>query len=382
MPFADFFRHIEAGQRSPLLRRFEAHLDDPTPTEMEARVAHAVRLTRRNFGNTMRLFAPLYVSNECVNNCEYCGFSRDNPILRVTLDIEQVVREARHLTGLGFRSVLLVAGEHPRFVSDGYLEGCIRALREFVPSLAIEVGPMETPEYRRMVEAGCEALVVYQESYDRETYARLHTAGPKKNFDWRLDCPERGHDGGFRRLGIGALFGLADWRTEAVGLAAHLEHLQRHAWNSQLTISFPRMRPAAGGYLPPVEHRLSDRRLVQLIAAFRTAFPAVGIVLSTRESAALRDAIAPLGITSMSAGSHTEPGGYTKQGSADLHRTVRGRRVELESEEKSQTASSCATGQFDIADERSPAEVASRLIGLGLEPVWKDWDAAILEPMS
>ena len=380
MPFAETFRRIEAGERSPLLRSFEALLDDPSPTEMEARVARAVTLTRRNFGQTMRLFAPLYLSNECVNNCEYCGFSRDNPILRVTLEIDQVVREARHLADLGFRSVLLVAGEHPRFVSEGYLEECIGALREFVPSLSIEVGPMETPEYRRMVEAGCEALVVYQETYDRAVYEKLHTAGPKKNFDWRLDCPERGHDGGFRRIGIGALFGLTDWRTDALGLAAHLDHLQRHSWTSQLTVSFPRMRPAAGGYVPPAEHQLSDARLVQLVAAFRITFPTVGIVLSTREPATLRDAIAPLGITSMSAGSHTEPGGYTGEGSEDLHRTVRGRRVELDAAEKQASASGCATGQFDIADERSPTEVAERLLEIGLEPVWKDWDAAILQP--
>jgi len=376
MTFAEQFRRIEAGERSPLLARFEALLDDPSPNQLEARVANSVAVTQRNFGKTMRLFAPLYLSNECVNNCQYCGFSRDNPILRVTLEIDQVVREARHLSAMGFRSVLLVAGEHPRFVSDGYLEECIAALREFVPSIAIEVGPMETPEYARMVDTGCEALVVYQETYDRDAYRELHTAGPKKNFDWRLDCPERGFDGGFRRLGIGALFGLADWRGDALGLAAHVEHLQKLAWKSQLSVSFPRMRPAAGGFVPQPEHVLNDARLVQLIAAFRVTFPTVGIVLSTREPAALRDSLAPLGITTMSAGSHTEPGGYTGEGSDDLHRTVKGRRIELDADEPK---SSCATGQFDIADERSPAEVAARLLELGLEPVWKDWDASILQ---
>lgn len=376
MTFAEKFRRIEAGERSPQLARFEALLNDPSPAELEARVAESVAVTRRNFGKTMRLFAPLYLSNECVNNCQYCGFSRDNPIFRVTLEVDQVVREAQHLAAQGFRSVLLVAGEHPRFVSDGYLEKCIVALREFVPSIGIEVGPMEAPEYARMVDTGSEALVVYQETYDREAYRELHTSGPKKNFDWRLDCPERGFEGGFRRIGIGALFGLADWRLDALGLAAHVEHLQKLAWKSQLSVSFPRMRPAAGGFVPLPEHELNDSRLVQLIAAFRVSFPTVGIVLSTRESAALRDSLAPLGITTMSAGSHTEPGGYTGEGRDDLHLTVKGRRVELSDDEPK---SSCATGQFDIADQRSPSEVAARLLELGLEPVWKDWDAAILQ---
>lgn len=333
----------------------------------------AQRLTRLNFGRTMRMFAPLYVSNECVNNCQYCGFSRDNPILRVTLSVEQVVKEARHLADLGFRNVLLVAGEHPRFVSEGYLEECLEAIREFVPTLAIEVGPMETPEYVGMVKAGCEGLVVYQETYDREVYTRMHTAGPKKDFDWRLDCPERGYAAGFRRIGIGALFGLADWREEALALAAHLEHLYKHCWKASFTVAFPRLRPAAGGFQPLTG--FNDAQLLQTMCAFRMVFPEVGIVLSTRESPALRDALAPLMVTTMSAGSHTEPGGYTGQGKEDLHLTVKGRRVEL------QRRSSCdqAEGQFGIADERSPVEVAKMLESKGLEPVWKDWDASILQ---
>jgi 2-iminoacetate synthase len=333
----------------------------------------ARQITRRNFGRTMRMFAPLYVSNECVNNCSYCGFSRDNAsIMRVTLTIDQVVKEARHLVGQGFRNILLVAGEHPKFVSDGYLEECIRAIREFVPTIGIEVGPMEAPEYERMVKAGCEGLVVYQETYDRAIYADMHTAGPKKDFDWRIACPERGYEGGFRRMGIGALFGLSDWRLEALRLAAHLEHLYKHCWKSTFTVAFPRLRPAAGGFHPLTG--FPDWALVQTICAFRLIFSEVGIVLSTREPAHLRDALAPMGITSMSAGSHTEPGGYTGAGSDDLHQTVKGRRVELvEKDEKAR-----AEGQFGIADERSPLEVAAMLSRQGLDAVWKDWDAAIL----
>lgn len=360
------------ARKSPLMERFAALLEPKSPAQLEAMAAESRGITRRNFGRTMRLFAPLYVSNECVNNCKYCGFSRDNPILRVTLTIDQVVQEAKHLAALGFRNILLVAGEHPKFVSDGYLQECIRAIRDFVPTVAIEVGPMEDPEYGQMVDAGCEGLVVYQETYDRALYAEMHTAGPKKDFEWRLACPERGYAGGFRRIGIGALFGLSDWRLEALRLAAHLEHLYKHCWKASFTVAFPRLRPAAGGFQPMTA--FPDWALVQTICAFRIIFPEVGIILSTREPASLRDALAPLGITTMSAGSHTEPGGYTGAGNDDLHLTVRGRRVDVE--DKADDAR--AEGQFGIADERTPAQVAAMLSKQGLEPVWKDWDAAIL----
>jgi 2-iminoacetate synthase len=360
-------------RKSPLMERFAALLEPKGPAQIEAMARESRQITRRNFGRTMRLFAPLYVSNECVNNCSYCGFSRDNnAILRVTLTIDQVIREARHLLEQGFRNILLVAGEHPRFVSDGYLEECIRALRDVVPTIGIEVGPMEAPEYEQMVKAGAEGLVVYQETYDRVVYEQMHTAGPKKDFDWRLACPERGYTGGFRRIGIGALFGLSDWRLEALRLAAHLEHLYKHCWKSTFTVAFPRLRPAAGGFKPMTD--FPDWALVQTICAFRLTFPEVGIVLSTREPAPLRDALAPLGITMMSAGSHTEPGGYTGAGSDDLHLTVKGRRVELEAT----TGRTRAEGQFGIADERSPQGVAEMLRARGLDPVWKDWDPAIL----
>ena len=248
-------------------------------------------LTLQNFGRTMRLFAPLYLSNECINNCRYCGFSRDNPILRVTLDHDQVVAEARHLSAEGFRQILLVAGEHPKFVSGTYLADCVRALAPDFSSIAIEVGPMEAAEYRPLVRAGAEALIVYQETYDRQTYAEMHTSGPKRDFNWRLDCPERGYEAGFRRIGIGALFGLAPWQGEALALAAHVEYMLKRCWQAQISVSLPRLRPAAGGFAP--RFTMSDRELAQLICALRIAFPQVGIVLSTRERASLRDALVP-----------------------------------------------------------------------------------------
>lgn len=375
MGFSERFPEL-LERPTPLLRRFAEMIAPVSDATLEGMARRSHTLTRRNFGKTMRLFAPLYVSNECVNNCSYCGFSRDNAILRTTLTIDQVVREGRYLHDLGFRNVLLVAGEHPKFVSDGYLQSCLDALKPFIPTLGIEVGPMEDHQYAEVVQHGAEGLVVYQETYHRETYQKLHTAGPKKNFDWRLDCPERAYAGGFRRIGIGALFGLADWRFEAMALAAHLEYLYKHCWKAHFTIAFPRMRPYAGNYEYQTDNGLllPDRQLVQVMCAFRQLFPHVGIVVSTREAPAFRDSLVHLGTTSMSAGAKTEPGGYTGAGHDDVHLTVRGRRVELE------TKSGCekATEQFQIHDTRSPAEVAAMLRRQGIDPVWKDWDEAIL----
>jgi 2-iminoacetate synthase len=356
---------------SPLQRRFASLIEPKTDAELESMAGESRSLTLRHFGRTIRMFAPLYLSNECINSCKYCGFARENPILRVTLEVEEMLREARHLALEGFRNILLVAGEHPKFVSNGYLEQCIARLRPEFPAISLEVGPMEIADYIPLVRAGAEGLVVYQETYHRETYAELHTFGPKKDFDWRLACPVRAYDAGFRRIGIGALFGLWHWREEAIALAAHLEYLQKRCWKAQLTVSMPRLRPAAGDFEPP--HPLGDRDFVQLLCALRICFPQAGIVLSTRESPRFRDAIIPLGVTMISAGSHTEPGGYTGAGRDALHHTVRGRHVALDASERSG-----ATEQFVISDTRLAGEMATALRRQGYEPVWKDWDQGIL----
>jgi 2-iminoacetate synthase len=357
-----------------------ANLISPAGTDiLENLCRRSQSLTQQRFGKVIRLFAPLYLSNECINNCKYCGFSRDNPILRVTLSVDEVLREARSLKEKGFRNLLLVAGEHPKFVSNNYLADCVRALHQEIPGISLEVGPMETDEYRPLAQAGADGLVVYQETYDRAIYSDMHTAGPKRNFDWRLETPERAYAAGFRRLGIGALYGLSDWRREAIAVAAHADYLLRNCWKAQLTISLPRLRPCAGEFQPLT--RISDRDLVQLVCAFRLFLPDAGLVLSTREPAKLRDGLIPLGVTLISAGSHTEPGGYTGAGKEKIHHTERGRIVELAAGSSewavSGTRSTNATGQFDIADERSPEEVADLIRRLGYEPVWKDWDAAL-----
>jgi 2-iminoacetate synthase len=371
MSFAETLDNLPLGKSEPV-RRFENLIAPKSDAELEAMAQTSRALTLQNFGRTMRLFAPLYLSNECINNCQYCGFSRDNPILRVTLTIDQVRAEARHLAQQGFRQILLVAGEHPKFISNNYLADCVQALAPDFPSIAIEVGPMATKDYVPLVGLGAEGLVVYQETYNRAVYSEMHTAGPKRDFNFRLDCAERGYEAGFRKLGIGVLFGLSRWQEEAIALAAHVEYLLKRCWQSQISVSLPRLRPAAGGFRPLFS--MTDRELAQLVCALRITFPQLGIVLSTRERAGLRDSLVSLGVTTMSAGSHTEPGGYTHQGAKDLHLTVRGKIVAPDYQDGEDRL---ATGQFEISDERSPAEIANVLRDRGLEPVWKDWDQVI-----
>jgi len=338
-----------AAERRDLLD-FAALISPAAGARLEELAGRSHRLTVQRFGRTMQLYAPLYVSNECVETCTYCSFARQNPIVRRTLPVAEAVAEARLLTGRGFRHLLIVSGEHPRHVSSAYLAELIAALADEVPSLSVEVQPQGEDVYRRWTEAGAEGLVVYQETYDRDTYARVHLAGKKKDYDWRLDTPDRGAAGGMKRLGIGALLGLSEWRREAICVAAHAQYLVRRHWKAFVSVSFPRLRPAEFADATP-KHPVSDAELARIVCAMRLLLPDVGLVLSTRESPAFRDGMIPLGITQMSAGSRTEPGGYTRP------------------EETG--------GQFHVEDTRDPHEVSRALRERGIDPVWKDWEVAL-----
>ena len=340
---ADVERALRSPRRS--FTDLAALLSPAAAARLEdlARVAHET--TVRRFGRVVRMFAPLYLSNECVSVCSYCGFSSGNEVARRTLAADELRVEAQALLGRGFRHLLLVAGEHARIVSKDYLVESVGALAPLVPSISVEVQVWDAATYGRLVDAGCEGVVVYQETYDRDTYAGVHLKGKKRNYDWRLAAPDRAAQAGMRRLGIGVLLGLhGDWRSEALVLAAHAQALLRRWWRCDLSVSLPRLRPAAGGFQPtsPVD----DAEFTQLLCALRLFLPDVGITLSTREPPPLRDALVRLGATQVSAGSHTEPGGYA--------------------------APSDAEAQFEVSDTRSPAEVAAALRSLGYEPVWMD----------
>lgn len=313
--------------------------------DLEQLAGRAREVTLQRFGRAVRLFAPLYVSNACLSSCTYCGFSKYLDVARRTLTVEQVVEEAQSLVAQGFRHLLLVSGEHRVEVSADHLVACIVALRPFVPSLSIETQTWSDDTYARLVEAGLEGVVHYQETYDRGRYAETHVAGWKRDYDRRLASTERAAEAGVRRLGIGVLLGLsADWRADVQAVAEHAVWLQRHYWRTEVTVSLPRIKSSASGFQPLVP--VTDAEYVQALCALRLVAPEVGIVLSTREAPALRDGLVRIAVTTMSAGSSTEPGGYLHPGEAQE--------------------------QFAISDERSPAEVAAMLVAAGYDPVWKD----------
>ncbi|HEX2031203.1 MAG TPA: 2-iminoacetate synthase ThiH [Actinomycetota bacterium] len=327
------------------LEDFAALLSPAASERLEELAAASRRLTVARFGRTMHLYAPLYLSNECLTTCGYCGFARNLPVVRKTLGEADALGEALALRRQGFRSLLLLTGEHERNTGVDFLERHLRALAGVVPSLSIEVQVWGEEQYRRLRAAGCEGVVIYQETYDPKRYLEVHLAGRKRDYRWRLLGPERAARAGMRRVGIGALLGLHDdWRFEAVATAAHARFLMRRHWRSQVTVSVPRIRPSASGFQPRVA--VSDRDLVQLVCALRLFLPDAGLVLSTREDPVLRDGLHRIGITHTSAGSHTEPGGYEHPGEAEE--------------------------QFEVADHRPPAEIAASLRAMGYDPVWED----------
>ncbi len=346
---ADVERALGTGHLG--LDEFISLLSPAAETFLEDVAQRAHRLTEQRFGRVINLFAPLYLSNVCTNSCVYCGFNVRNPVERLTLTVEQAEAEGKYLNDKGFRHLLLVSGEAPKTVTLGYLSTVVKKIRPLFGSISIEIYPMKTSAYEKLIDQGVDGLVVYQETYNENRYAEVHPAGKKRDYQWRLETPERGGEAGFRRIGIGALLGLSDWRIEGFYLALHGRYMLRHYWKSHLTISFPRLRPAAGGYQPP--HPVTEANLVQLLTALRLMLPDAGLILSTRESPYVRDHLIPLGVTSMSAGSRTDPGGYSHAAEAEA--------------------------QFEIADHRTPRQIAEVIKQKGYEPVWKDWDAAFLQ---
>ncbi|MEO5674680.1 MAG: 2-iminoacetate synthase ThiH [Chitinophagales bacterium] len=312
--------------------------------EEMAQLSH--RITRKRFGNVIQMYIPLYLSNECKNICTYCGFSFDNKIDRITLNDEQVIREAEVIRQMGYDHILLVSGEANQVVGIDYFERMISILRPYFSNIMIEVQPLSQNEYERLIATGVNTVLVYQETYHTENYKIYHPKGRKSNFDYRLETPERAGRANVHRIGLGILLGLEDWRVDSFFTALHLDFLEKAFWQTKFSVSFPRLRPAVGCQQP--NHPVSDKQLVQLICAWRIFNENVELSLSTRESPKFRDHAIRLGITSISAGSKTNPGEYAN----NLH----------------------ALEQFEISDNRTPREVAGMIQAQGYEPIWKDWD--------
>lgn len=331
---------------------FAALLSPSAAHELERLAQRSSVLTRRRFGYAIQFYVPLYVSNYCTNACVYCGFSCRNRVNRRRLTLDEAVGEAQVLADEGFRHLLLVSGEDRKGVPVSYFEALTQRVRARFASISLEVYPMEEAEYARLVRAGVDSLTLYQETYAPATYARCHPHGGKGDYASRLRTIEAGARAGIAFLGIGALLGLADWRIDAFYTGLHGRWLQHRFWRQHVSISFPRMRKAAGGIAP--EFPVSDAELVQVICAQRLLLPDAGLVMSTRERSGFRDQLALLGITRMSAGSRTTPGGYA---------------TATDSEE-----------QFEVLDHRPLREVMDAMACLGFDPVRKDWDPAYHDP--
>ncbi len=328
------------------LEDFKALISPAATPFLEEMARKSMEETQKRFGKTIQLYVPLYLSNTCSNSCVYCGFGHQNKIERVTLSEEQILKEAKAIKEMGFDHLLLVTGEHQKKAGFDYLMRAIEILRPHFSQISVEVQPMSTDEYQQLIQTGLHAVYIYQETYHKENYKNYHPAGKKSNFQYRLETPDRLGKAGIHKIGLGCLLGLEDWRADIWHIALHLSYLEKQYWKSRYSISFPRLRPNAGGFQPNME--ISDRELLQVICAFRLLNQEVELSLSTRETQNFRDNIFKLGVTAMSAGSKTEPGGYA------VHTK--------------------ALEQFEVSDQRSPKEIASMLHNNEYEAVWKDWD--------
>jgi 2-iminoacetate synthase len=324
-------------------------LSPQSQVSLESLAHRAQAITQRRFGRTIALYVPLYLSNFCSSGCAYCGFAADRQTPRKRLSFEEVDRELATLKEMGFEEVLLLTGERTPQAGVEYLAACVELASKKFHRVTVETFPMSVEEYRLLVQAGCTGVTLYQETYDRAQYDLLHRWGPKKDYDARLEAPARALEAGMRTVGLGVLLGLADPVADAQALFQHVRSLEKRFWRAGFSISFPRIRPQAGGFQPLFE--VNDRFLARLIFAFRICLPDVELVLSTRERAAFRDGMAGLGITKMSIASRTTVGGYQAQTSSE------------------------SDGQFEVSDERTVDEFCQALRARQLEPVFKNWDS-------
>lgn len=328
------------------LEDFKVLISPAAKPFLEEMAKRSYAITKKRFGNTIQMYIPMYLSNECQNICTYCGFSFTNIIPRKTLTDQEILEEVAYIKKQGYDHILLVTGEANKTVGVDYLKNVIKLIREHFSNISIEVQPLDQEEYEALIQEGLYAVLVYQETYHESAYKIHHPKGKKSNFNYRLDTPDRLGKAGIHKIGLGALFGLEDWRVDSFYTALHLKYLQKTYWKTKYSISFPRLRPHEGDVQPKVE--MTDSDLVQLICAYRLLDEDVELSISTRESEKFRNNIINLGITSMSAASKTNPGGYS---------------VDEQSLE-----------QFEISDERSTEEIKNMIQSQGYEVVWKDWE--------
>lgn len=323
----------------------------PAAAEALDAMRQAATLARRRYyGKTVSVYAPLYISNTCVNSCKYCDFNIHHHAERKILTLDEIRRECDAIRQNGIDSLLIVAGEDPKHMTVEFLGEVGRMLRERFSYLALEVAPQDEAGYRALFAAGYEGLTCFQETYDQKLYRELHPAGPKRDYDYRVGTQLRAGRAGFRTLGVAFLLGLADWRLEAASLGAHALYLMKECYRSKVQFAFPRITPVSDGFQPACP--VNEAELEQMMLAFRIVFPECGMTVSTREAPEFRDRIVQSAADNMSAGSRVTPGGYAVLADRDV-------------------------AQFTLNDSRSPAEVYSAIRLHGQQVVFKTWDNRI-----
>lgn len=316
--------------------------------EIMAQKAHEI--TVNNFGKTILLYTPLYLSDYCRNSCRYCSFNHNHNMQRHRLSFSDVEKEAESIASTGLKHILLLTGSDREMADPGYLETCIGIMKKYFSSIGLEIYAMAKDEYCRMVDAGADNLTMYQETYDRDLYSYLHPSGPKSNYYYRINAPERGCKAGMRSVQLGALLGLRNWREDLFFTCLHAHYLQTAYPSVEVGISLPRLKPHRGSF--QVQEEVGDRHYVQAMTAFRMFMPRGGVAVSTREAPEFRDNLIPLGTTKMSAGSSTAVGGHTQKNTNE---------------------------QFQISDLRSVKEVYHAISMKGYQPVFKDWQPLALD---
>jgi 2-iminoacetate synthase len=353
----DIYEKTDADVRRALAKKsldvedFKALISPAAIPYLEVMAQLSRKYTLERFGKTISMFIPLYITNSCTNSCIYCGFNHNNPMKRTILTEKEMINEYKAIKKLApFENLLLVTGENPAKAGVDYIERALLLARPYFSNLQIEVMPLKSEDYEQLTHAGLNGVICFQETYNRANYNLYHPRGMKSKFEWRVNGFDRMGQAGVHKIGMGVLIGLEEWRTDVTMMAYHLRYLQKHYWKTKYSVNFPRMRPSEnGGFQPNVI--MSDRELAQLTFAMRIFDHDVDISYSTRECAAFRDQMATLGVTTMSAESKTEPGGYFSY---------------------PQTLE-----QFYVSDERKAVEVDAALRALGRIPVYKDWDLAL-----
>jgi len=355
LPFEKFFSEISSQDIEQAIRaqrleenQFLTLLSPAAENYLEEMAQEAHRLTISHFGKTIQLYTPLYLSNYCENQCVYCGFNSTNDIPRKKLTLEEVKKEAVFISSAGLGHILILTGDSREKSPLEYIKECVRVLREYFSSISIEIYALSESEYAQIVQEGVDGLTLYQETYDEIIYEKMHPAGPKRDYLFRLDAPERAAKNGMRNVNLGVLLGLDDWRKEVFYLGLHARYLRDKFSDAEIAASIPRLRPYIGD--SQLSCRVSNKNVAQIVTALRIFLPRLGIAISTRENSQLREDLLPLGVTRMSAGSTTCVGGHTIEPREVLN-----------------------PPQFAISDTRNVEEIKTMLTQKGYQPVLKDW---------